>query len=144
MNAQNGSNSKGNLELDYPVSRFLGSPLFVGINLFGAQQIAGEFMRKNRVNAKQLDAEQSAKLAANNSSSESDLAPLATAKNSTAGHLFVRSIILWYFNRADTVETRERLRNVTLKLFKEAQEENRLEHVNFKIFGDEIANTFAN
>uniref|UniRef100_A0A183BLX9 SSD domain-containing protein n=1 Tax=Globodera pallida TaxID=36090 RepID=A0A183BLX9_GLOPA len=69
----------------------------------------------------------------------------------TANHSFTnnnsrivsaKKIILWYFNRADTVETKMRLRKLTLKLFNEAQVEgDRLRSVKFEVFGDDIANS---
>uniref|UniRef100_A0A7E4W4C6 SSD domain-containing protein n=1 Tax=Panagrellus redivivus TaxID=6233 RepID=A0A7E4W4C6_PANRE len=52
----------------------------------------------------------------------------------------VKTIILWYFSRADTIGTKALLRATSLKLFEEAQKGDYLDHVKFEIFGDEIAN----
>ena len=62
--------------------------------------------------------------------------------NNSSNIIYVRTIILWYFSRADTLENIKQLRNVTLSLFEEAQRGKRFKHVQFQIFGDEIANRF--
>jgi hypothetical protein len=124
--ATNDSKSDGQLQLDYPVSRYRGIPLFVGINFFGTRFI-GEGVKGT---------------ISQNACSQDD--PHVHGQNNSlvGGHrlLFVRTIILWYFNRADTIGSRQRLRQSTLRLFEEAQNGGQLRHVNFKIFGDEIAN----
>uniref|UniRef100_A0A915D398 Uncharacterized protein n=1 Tax=Ditylenchus dipsaci TaxID=166011 RepID=A0A915D398_9BILA len=53
----------------------------------------------------------------------------------------VKTIILWYFSRADTTELKSRLRKATLELFESAKQGKRLKYVDFQIFGDEIANS---
>ena len=53
-------------------------------------------------------------------------------------------IISRYFSRADTDASRQQLRQSTLHLFEQAQLGHRLQHVKFQIFGDEIANRWAN
>jgi predicted RND superfamily exporter protein len=52
-----------------------------------------------------------------------------------------KTIILWYFSRADTPIAKRRLKETSLKLFKLGQEGEFLDHVRFEIFGDEIANS---
>jgi predicted RND superfamily exporter protein len=53
----------------------------------------------------------------------------------------VKTIILWYFSRADTPELKSSLRKATLELFERAKQGEYLEPVEFEIFGDEIANS---
>ncbi|KAI6188144.1 Patched-related protein 9 [Aphelenchoides besseyi] len=53
----------------------------------------------------------------------------------------VKTIILWYFSRADTPRMKKRLRETTLELFKLGQKGEYLENVRFEIFGDEVANS---
>jgi hypothetical protein len=53
---------------------------------------------------------------------------------------YVKTIILWYFTRADTPISKLRLREVALELFKMGQAGAFLDNVKFEIFGDEIAN----
>ncbi|KAI6240930.1 Patched-related protein 9 [Aphelenchoides fujianensis] len=53
----------------------------------------------------------------------------------------VRTIILWYFSRADTPRAKERLRERSLELFKWGQNGEFLDNVRFEIFGDAIANS---
>uniref|UniRef100_A0AC35GN75 SSD domain-containing protein n=1 Tax=Panagrolaimus sp. PS1159 TaxID=55785 RepID=A0AC35GN75_9BILA len=67
----------------------------------------------------------------------------------TSNHLFpsnnsriisVKTIILWYFSRADTKSTKEILREKSIELFEHAKNGSYLDNVKFEIFGDEIAN----
>lgn len=54
--------------------------------------------------------------------------------------LSVKTIILWYFSRADTKSTKDLLRKTSLELFEQAKNGSYLDNVKFEIFGDEIAN----
>uniref|UniRef100_A0A914MG56 SSD domain-containing protein n=1 Tax=Meloidogyne incognita TaxID=6306 RepID=A0A914MG56_MELIC len=106
------SSSFSFLKLDHPFSYYFGSPLFVGSNLFGVVTDRDDKSPKN-INKNQ---------------------------NSKNSQIYVRTIILWYFSRADTKENIKQLRNVTLNLFEESQRGKRFKYVQFQIFGDEIAN----
>ncbi|KAL3117849.1 hypothetical protein niasHT_001440 [Heterodera trifolii] len=64
-----------------------------------------------------------------------------TFANNNSRIVSAQKIILWYFNRADTVETKKRMRELNLKLFDEAQIGDRLNGVKFEVFGDDIANS---
>uniref|UniRef100_A0A915LQA8 SSD domain-containing protein n=1 Tax=Meloidogyne javanica TaxID=6303 RepID=A0A915LQA8_MELJA len=108
----NSSSSSSFLKLDHPFSYYFGSPLFVGSNLFGVVTDRNDKSPKN-INKNQ---------------------------NSKNSQFYVRTIILWYFSRADTKENIKQLRNVTLNLFEESQRGKRFKYVQFQIFGDEIAN----
>uniref|UniRef100_A0A914Z8X5 SSD domain-containing protein n=1 Tax=Panagrolaimus superbus TaxID=310955 RepID=A0A914Z8X5_9BILA len=52
----------------------------------------------------------------------------------------VKTIILWYFSRADTKSTKDILREKSIELFEHAKNGSYLDNVKFEIFGDEIAN----
>ncbi|CAD5214420.1 unnamed protein product [Bursaphelenchus okinawaensis] len=52
----------------------------------------------------------------------------------------VKTIILWYFARADTLYAKKRLSDKTSEMFQLGQEGRFLENVKFEVFGDEIAN----
>uniref|UniRef100_A0A915NNT4 SSD domain-containing protein n=1 Tax=Meloidogyne floridensis TaxID=298350 RepID=A0A915NNT4_9BILA len=112
QNLINNSSSSSFLKLDHPFSFYFGSPLFVGSNLFGVVTDINDISSKN------IDKNQ----------------------NSNNSQIYVRTIILWYFSRADTKENIKQLRNVTLNLFEESQRGKRFKYVQFQIFGDEIAN----
>ncbi|CAI4224709.1 unnamed protein product [Auanema sp. JU1783] len=51
-----------------------------------------------------------------------------------------KSVILWYFSRADTPERIKTYREVTLRFFELSINNSYSEHINVTIFGDEIAN----
>jgi predicted RND superfamily exporter protein len=53
---------------------------------------------------------------------------------------YAKTIILWYFTRADTPIAKQRLKEVSLDLFKLGQAGEYLDNVRFEIFGDEVAN----
>lgn len=55
--------------------------------------------------------------------------------------IFVKTIILWYFARHDTPQSKLGLKEISLELFKLGQEGKYLDNVKFEIFGDEIANS---
>uniref|UniRef100_A0A1I8B6C5 SSD domain-containing protein n=1 Tax=Meloidogyne hapla TaxID=6305 RepID=A0A1I8B6C5_MELHA len=128
QNLINNSSSSSFLKLDHPFSHYFGSPLFVGSNLFGV-------VTKDDISS-QNDILSKGDISSKNISKE-DLNNSINNKNNI---IYVRTIILWYFSRADTKENIKQLRNVTLNLFEESQRGKRFKFVQFQIFGDEIAN----
>lgn len=52
----------------------------------------------------------------------------------------MKRLILWYFSRADTKESFNSYREISLELFEKSQDPNYFRYINFEIFGDEIAN----
>ncbi|KAF7639517.1 SSD domain-containing protein [Meloidogyne graminicola] len=111
----NNSSSSSIFKLDHPFSLLFGSPIFVGSNLFGV-------ITNTTKDSKNL------------------LINLNNNTNNNNNIIYVKTIILWYFSRADTKENIKLLRNITLNLFEESQNDKRLKYIKFQIFGDEIAN----
>jgi hypothetical protein len=54
--------------------------------------------------------------------------------------IYVKCLILWYFSRADTIDSLESYKELTWDLFQKSQNSSYLNYINFEIFGDEIAN----